>query len=1147
MRYHLSMDARITHIRLTLTLTVLALFAGLSALFAACGGASEKLPLGPDSSKSIEPGNIQAGLIAAEQAPPILDSPELSELENFLAAEFERLGIDPERVAAQAPSGIDNGAFDLVVSYQSTFRGATLHWTERMVGDYDMNGEVNAADLTPIAQRWKYTIDFRPEAEAGVRYWPIGNPRNGGFSGVLNGYPGWDTPADQWRTARVDGDGNGEINISDTTPIAQRWKEQLDSYRIYRRSPGETEFSMLRLDITDAFSLRRSAYFPRGETAPKNLWPYRLHYADVTVSEGTYEYYLTPYDSVNDDEGTPSPIVSITYDNSNPPPPPPDNQPPIINVTVDVEKGDAPLFVNFDASGSTDPDGEIVLYVWDWEGDGQVDATSQNSPLAYHTYETYGWFYPTLTIWDDQGGSATATIDIEVGVSENGHFPPKVVLLANPPSGPRPLPVTFTAEIIVDDGDFDGLSYEWDFTDNGSVDSTDNPLPDGVQHQYIFIGPQRARLTVTDAKGLSTSVTANVEVGLNDDPIAVLAADPLSGDLDLLVSFDASASTDPDGDPLTYRWDFDGDGKFETDGGTDPLARHMYGAEGEFDAAVKVWDPAGASSVASVHVSIIDENLPPVAVLNLQHNPVPAGFEFYVDSYGSYDDDGSITKRRYDMDDDGVFEFDNNPQNFKYTYSETGTYTIHLQVEDNEGAFGDDYVDVVVFDNLPPVPALSGDPLAGAVPLEVHFDASASTDPNGDALEFAWDFNYHAGENQYVAGGALETYTYGTISQPVCRMRVRDEWGLTAYAEVAISTSGPGWYVVQVDNGYADNWSPDIGLELVDGSPALAYGSSSTGTYGGDGDMRYCRAADGQGIAWNEPVVIYHPPSPGDGIVGPSLSVIGGYPCLAWARHSGEVFFCRGTESGGTSWASPVQVYVVGGTGSGTDIMEVNGNPALCWVDALSYLRFSRSDNPQGTFWPDVQQIEKLTNTGGFNYQAEMAIVNGSASMAYAKKDLSTSSIRYRWALDDDATAWTPPIDVYEPNNSTPGVSLTTVGGNPVVAYYCELGLVYQIAPDGVGNSWLGPVVISPEGGGSGSWTSFTAAEICIVELNGVPAVLDSTMGLWVANNALGSTWTGPEHIPDGYSGRTFALLEVDGNPAIAFQDSNVFYAIRLP
>jgi PKD repeat protein len=1138
------MDARITNIRLTLT--VLALLAALSALFAACGGDSTKLQPGPDANAAPGASVLSDSIPASELAPLPVDPPELSELRNYLSAEFERLGIDPDRVSAQAPSGIDNAAFDLVVSYQSTYRGATLHWTERMVGDYDMNGEVNAADLTPIAQRWKYTIDFRPEAEAGVRYWPLGNPRNGGFSGVLNGFPGWDTPADQWRTARVDGDGNGEINIADTTPIAQRWKEQLDSYRIYRRSPGETEFSMLRLDITDDYSLRRSAYFPKGKTAPDNLWPYRLHYADVTVSEGTYEYYLTPYDSVNDHEGTPSPVVSITYDNSNPPPPPPDNQPPVISVIADVEKGDAPLFVNFDASASTDPDGEIVLYVWDWEGDGQVDATSQNSPLGYHTYEKYGWYYPTLTIWDDQGGSDTATIDIEVGVSDNGHFPPRVELLANPPSGPRPLTVTFTADIIVDDGDFAGLSYEWDFNDNGSVDSTDSPLPDGVQHQYIFVGPQTARLTVSDAKGLSTSVTTHVDVTVNADPLAVLTSDPLSGDLGLLVSFDASASTDPDGDPLTYRWDFDGDGKFETDGGTNPLIQHVYGAEGEFDAAVKVWDPAGASSVASVHVSIIDTNLPPVAVLTVEHNPVPAGFEFYVDAYDSYDDDGSILKWRFDMDNDGTYEYQNGTL-FRHTYVETGTYTVHLQVEDNDGATGDEYIDVVVFDNLPPTAELLADPVSGAVPLEVNFDASGSTDPDGDVLSFAWDFNYNPGDNQYKRGEALASNTYGTIGERTCRVRVRDPWFAESFAEAAISTSGPGWYVVQVDTGYADNWSPDIGLELVDGRPALAYGSSSTGTYGGDGDMRYCRAADELGISWNEPVVIYHPLSAGLGIVGPSLSVIAGYPCLAWARHSGEVYFCRGTESGGSSWASPVQVYVVGGTGSGTDIMEINGNPALCWVDALSYLRFSRSDNAQGSFWPDVQQIERLTTVGGFNYQAEMVMVNGSASLAYAKKELSSSSIRYRWALDDDATAWTPAIDVYQPNNSTPGVSLTTVGGNPVVAYYCELGLVFQIAPDGVGNSWLGPVVISPEGGGNGSWTSFTAAEICIVELNGVPAVLDSQMGLWVADNALGTSWTGPEHIPDGYSGRTFALLDVDGNPAIAFQDLNVFYAIKLP
>src|SRR5690606_29209402 len=156
--------------------------------------------------------------------------------------------------------------------------------------------------------------------------WPKGHPRNGGFSGVLNGFPGFNTPAHQWRTARIDGDDNGEINAADITPIAQQWHERLDSYRIYRKAPDEDEFSMLRLGEEDTYTIPRSIHFRPGETAPDPSWVYRMHYADVTIHPGTYQYYLAPYDSLSDDEGTPSPVISITFDDSNPPPQPEGNQ-----------------------------------------------------------------------------------------------------------------------------------------------------------------------------------------------------------------------------------------------------------------------------------------------------------------------------------------------------------------------------------------------------------------------------------------------------------------------------------------------------------------------------------------------------------------------------------------------------------------------------------------------------------------------------------------------------------------------------------------------------------------------------------------------------------------------------------------------------
>src|SRR5437763_7300975 len=66
----------------------------------------------------------------------------------------------------------------------------------------------------------------------------------------------------------------------------------------------------------------------------------------------------------------------------------------------------------------------------------------------------------------------------------------------------------------------------------------------------------------------------------NRAPAAVVAAAPTSGPLPLAVSFDGSASSDPDGDALTYDWDF-GDGSAHSSA---QKPSHLYDNAGTFTA-----------------------------------------------------------------------------------------------------------------------------------------------------------------------------------------------------------------------------------------------------------------------------------------------------------------------------------------------------------------------------------------------------------------------------------------------------------------------------------------------------------------------------------------------------------------------------------
>lgn len=91
------------------------------------------------------------------------------------------------------------------------------------------------------------------------------------------------------------------------------------------------------------------------------------------------------------------------------------NQPPVASFTADPLSGEAPLFVLFDATESSDPDGAVVSYNWDF-GDGNAE----NGKIAAHDYEFPGTYTVNLTVTDDLNatdkamGTITAT---QIGIT----------------------------------------------------------------------------------------------------------------------------------------------------------------------------------------------------------------------------------------------------------------------------------------------------------------------------------------------------------------------------------------------------------------------------------------------------------------------------------------------------------------------------------------------------------------------------------------------------------------------------------------------------------------------------------------------------------------------------------------------------------
>jgi PKD repeat protein len=109
------------------------------------------------------------------------------------------------------------------------------------------------------------------------------------------------------------------------------------------------------------------------------------------------------------------------------------NKSPVARLTMSPTSGDAPLTIAVSGDSSSDADGTISGYRWDF-GDG----SGATGPNVEHTYAAVGEFLVTLTVTDDQGATGTASGRVTATGSSavyNGSLFDEATYLDEPSSG----------------------------------------------------------------------------------------------------------------------------------------------------------------------------------------------------------------------------------------------------------------------------------------------------------------------------------------------------------------------------------------------------------------------------------------------------------------------------------------------------------------------------------------------------------------------------------------------------------------------------------------------------------------------------------------------------------------------------------------
>ncbi len=384
-------------------------------------------------------------------------------------------------------------------------------------------------------------------------------------------------------------------------------------------------------------------------------------------------------------------FVSCGDDSSSGTDPDGENTKPTAMFTVSPEMGTIATEFTFDASSSSDTEDEATALEvrFDFDGDGNFDTDWSTEKIITHKYSVAGTYNAKLEVKDS--GDLTAEAVKTITVSEEANTAPVAMLTVSPEMGTVATEFTFDASSSSDiEDEATALEVRFDFDGDGNFDTDWSSLKI-AKHKYSAAGTYNAKLEVKDSGNLISEAVKTVTVSeeANTAPVAMLTVSPEMGTVATEFTFDASSSSDGEDEAtvLEVRFDFDGDGNFDTDWSSEKIVNHKYSVAGTYNAKLEVKDSGDLTAEAVKTITVNEEvNTAPVAMLavNPEMGTLTTEFTFDASSSSDGEDEAAVLEVRFDFDGDGNFDTDWSSEKVAtHKYSAVGTYNAKVEVKDS--------------------------------------------------------------------------------------------------------------------------------------------------------------------------------------------------------------------------------------------------------------------------------------------------------------------------------------------------------------------------------------------------------------------------------------------------------------------------------